>query len=435
MIDWVVDEALKNGFSAADALRQKERTREFWWSPGGQQYHLRTQDQLYIRGFWETGLPVGCCLTSPCKNLVRKGLQDLVGVGLPDPGPSYARRLPVSLQKVRMQIHDEEAVNLGAADFSRLVDRLFESALYYPKVEIRSVRLLQQEKKVYLGNSLGLSGKYRKTTLHLTLVLGLDGEWVTLTDSRVFWQDFDPLRLVTRGVNLLRSFKGKPWQGQTSVPLVFSPESATLMLRLFASRFRLPERFDQENWREDDDSVIFPQLFRLEDEPQLDRQTGSVPFDDEGVQNPLTRLVDRGRIVRRIGDIRRGARWRLPSSGNGFRIGSVVMPGVHFSNLSIPAGVYAFRRLLADAEGGILVTMLLPISALAGQSLLQGFGYRILEGDMADPVRFFVKTRFPDFFLRLLKTSKERRFFYQGVNIGSPFLLSEGVSREDGLHV
>jgi predicted Zn-dependent protease len=366
---------------------------------------------------------------------VRQGLRDLSGVGLPDAGPSFARNLPAGLQKVRMQIYDEASVNLGNPDISRLVDRLFESALYYPKVEIRSVRLLQQEKKVYIGNSLGLSGKYRKTVLHLSLVLGFDGEWVKLTDSRVFWQDFDPLSLVTRGVNLLRSFKGGPWKDLKSVPLVFSPESATLMLRLFASRFRLPERRDQQNWREEDEARIFPQLFRLEDEPHLDRQVGSVPFDDEGVQTPLTRLVDRGRIVRRIGDIRRSSLWHLTSTGNGFRVGTAVMPGIHFSNLSIPAGVYAFRRLLADAEGGVLVTMLLPISAQAGQSLLQGFGFRIQGGDMAEPVRFIVKTRFPDFFLRLQKTSKERRFFYQGVNIGSPFLLSEGVFREDGLYV
>ena len=435
MIDWVVEESLRGGFTAADALRQKERSREFWWSPGGQQYHFRTQDLLYIRGFWDSGLPVGCCLTAPSRNLVRQGLRDLAGAGMPDRSPSFASSLPKTLQKVRLQIYDEEAAVVGVPEFSRLVDRLFESALYYPKCDIRSVRLLQLEKKVYIGNSFGLSGKYRKTILTLSMVIGFDGEWVNLTESRVFWQEFDPLRMVTRAVNQLRSFKGEVLQETGPLPLVFSPESSAMALRLFASRFRLRNRSIDSLWREEDSAVIFPQLFRLEDEAQLDRQPGSVPFDDEGVQHALTRLVDRGRIVRRIADVRRGRLWKLPSSGNGFRVGNAVMPSIHFSNLSIPAGVYSFRRLLSDAEGGILVTMIWPVSSQGGQSVCQAFGFRIREGDMAEPVRFVLKTRFPDFFLRLQKTSKERRFFYQGVNIGSPFLLSEGVVKDDGLVV
>ncbi len=435
MIDWVIAEAVKGGFSAADALRQKERSREFWWSPGGQQYHFRTQDLLYIRGFWDSGLPVGCCLTAPSRNLVRQGLRDLSGAGMPDAGPSFARALPVSLEKVRLQIYDEEAVQIGLPDFSSFVDRLFESALYYPRCEIRSVRLLQQEKKVYMGNSFGLNGKYRKTVLTVSMVIGFEGEWIQLTESRVFWRDFDHLRMVTRGVNLLRSFKGEPWQGQGIIPLVFSPEASAMALRLFASRFRLPDRLSGSKWREEDYSVLFPQLFRLEDEAQLDRQPGSFPFDDEGVQSRLTRLVDRGRIVRRIADVRRGHFWELPSSGNGFRIGNSVLPSIHFSNLSIPPGVYSFRRLMADAEDGILVTMLWPVSNQNGQSVCQAFGFRISDGDMAQPVRFILRTGFPGFYLRLQKTSKERHFFFHGVNVGSPFLLSEGVSKEDGIHV
>lgn len=435
MIDWVIDEALKGGFSAADVLRQKERSREFWWSPSGQQYHYRTQDLLYIRGFWDNGLPVGCCLTAPSRNLVRQGLRDLFGAGMPDKSRSFSYALPKSLEKVRLQIYDDQAVSLGAPDFARFVDRLFESALYYPKCEIRSVRLLQSEKKVYLGNSFGLDGKYRKTALTLSMVIGFEGEWAGLTESRVFWQDFDPLRLVTRGVNLLRSFKGQVWSKQGPVPLVFSPEASATMLRLFAPRFRVPDRPTAGKWREEDNAAIFPQLFRLEDEAQLDRQPGSVPFDDEGVQHRRTRLVDRGRIVRRISDVRRGQYWKLPSSGNGFRIGNSVLPSVHFSNLSIPAGVYPFHRLMVDAEGGALVTMLWPLTTQAGQMVCQAFGFAIEGGDMAGPLRFFIRTRFPDFYQRLLKTSKERRFFHHGVNIGSPFLLSEGLAGVDGITI
>lgn len=430
MIDWVTEESLRNGFAAADALRRKERSREFWWSPGGQQYHYRTQDLLYIRGFRESGLPVGCCLTAPSRNLVRQGLQNLASSGMPGNCPSYARCLPRKLDKIRLQIYDEQSVNLGVADFSRFVDRLFESAVSYPGCEIRSVRLLQSEKKVYIGNSFGLSGKYRKTALSLFLVLGFEGEWVNLTESRVFWQDFDPLRLVNRGVNLLRSFKGDRLEGRGTMPLVFSPESSTVVLRMFASRFRLPDRLASSAWRDEDHAVVLPQLFRLEDEPQLDRQPGSVPFDDEGVQNRLTRLVDRGRIVRRISDIRRGSYWKTVGTGNGFRVGGG-FPTVHFSNLSIPAGVYPFRRLLDDAEGGLLVTMLWPVFSEDGEKICQAFGFRIRGGDMAEPVRFIIRTGFPAFFMRLLKTSKERRFFHHGVNVGSPYLLSEGLVQGD----
>jgi len=435
MIDWVTEEALRNGFFAADALRQKERSREFWWSPGGQQYHYRTQDLLYIRGFRESGLPAGCCLTAPSRNLVRQGLLDLANSGMPGKSSSYARYLPRKLEKIRLQIYDEESVNIGAADFSRFVDRLFESATSYPGCEIRSVRLVQLEKKVYVGNSFGLSGKYRKTVLTLALVLGFDGEWANLTETRVFWQDFDPLRLVNRGVNLLRSFKGRPLEGRGNIPLVFSPESSAVVLRLLASRFRIPDRLAPSGWREQDQAVVFPQLFRLEDEPQLDRQPGSVPFDDEGVQCRLTRLVDRGRIVRRIADIRRGCHWKTTGTGNGFRVGSGVFPSVHFSNLSVPAGVYSFRRLLADAEGGVLVTMLWPVSSEGGERVCQAFGFRIAGGDMAEPVRFLFRTGFPGFFMHLQKTSKERRFFHHGINIGSPYLLSEGNIDEDGIVV
>ena len=77
------------------------------------------------------------------------------------------------------------------------------------------------------------------------------------------------------------------------------------------------------------------------------------------------------------------------------------------------------------------MTMLWPVFSEDGEKICQAFGFRIRGGDMAEPVRFIIRTGFPAFFMRLLKTSKERRFFHHGVNVGSPYLLSEGLVQGD----
>ena len=91
------------------------------------------------------------------------------------------------------------------------------------------------------------------------------------------------------------------------------------------------------------------------DNPALDEQTGSVPFDDEGMAAKEKYLINKGVFVAPISDIRSAFAKQKNSSGNGFRDERGIFPQVQFSNLYFKPSVSSLAHLLRAAGKGILV--------------------------------------------------------------------------------
>ncbi|MBM4188959.1 MAG: hypothetical protein FJ206_16790 [Gemmatimonadetes bacterium] len=109
-----------------------------------------------------------------------------------------------------------------------------------------------------------------------------------------------------------------------------------------------------ESWHPPAETVRYDERITLDDDPHAPYRPGSRPIDDDGVVTRRIRLVDRGRPVAGIADLRLASRAGRPSTGHGYRRGAGP-PRVGFSNLELGAGSDHQAALGAAAGNGIYV--------------------------------------------------------------------------------
>ena len=102
------------------------------------------------------------------------------------------------------------------------------------------------------------------------------------------------------------------------------------------------------------DTIMFNETFSLYDDPLLDGSPYSYPFDDEGVTAARKTLIDRGKIVNFVTDLKHAQKLNIPALGNGSR-GYSSLPAPSFSNTSIDAGRQGVGEIIKSITRGILV--------------------------------------------------------------------------------
>jgi predicted Zn-dependent protease len=233
--------------------------------------------------------------------------------------------------------------------------------------------------------------------------------------------------MTTRAYNLLNSLTDDQTVDEGISRLLLSPEAATLLLREFSDQFKLSDRTRGSG-------IQFPAALNLVDDPGLDFQVGSVPFDDEGIGASETFLIRKGIRVDAVSDLRTGFVNGAPSTGNGFR-GESAFPETGFSNLYIKPSVVPLKKVMDEAGRGILVSLVKPKQIERKKSLFSAYGYKFAGEELQDPVHFYFKTDMVSLFLAIQRVSREIKFFHSQFNVGSPYLLV-GVRRTpDGWYV
>ena len=100
---------------------------------------------------------------------------------------------------------------------------------------------------------------------------------------------------------------------------------------------------------------IFPKAITILDEPHRRRGLGSQPFDDEGVANHDTAIIDKGVLTTWLLNTASGRQLGLETTGHASR-GLASPPGEGVSNLTVQPGERDLNGLMADAKEGLLVT-------------------------------------------------------------------------------
>ena len=148
-----------------------------------------------------------------------------------------------------------------------------------------------------------------------------------LSESRVYCKDFDPGRLVARGSNLLGALSADRLAMDAGAEFVImSPEASVQVLKEFSPMLKLDQ--DAAKGR----GIVASSRVSILDDPALDAQSGSVPFDDEGTAAGEKYLINKGVFIRSAADIRtsfeRGyldRQW-LPRRARRFSPGPVFQP-------------------------------------------------------------------------------------------------------------
>lgn len=426
MIEAILDEGRKSGFSTIEVFREKIERKEYEKFVDYSAQHSVKTDYVTVRAFWEYGDPVGFSLSTSNSFSIKSAFHNLYSVNVSQQRKNYARFLPGAVEKVKIDIFDNSIEFMNNQGFEELAEKINELPILFPGLSLKRIYFSQTLKKVYLANTHQLNAKYKKTNFRLVLSMALKNNIIEVNENKIFLKNINPFRMITRSFNLLNSLTDNTKFESKINFLVLSPEASSFILKEFSDFFKLVNFKDIKK-------VHFSTALTITDDLFMDEQSGSVPFDDEGSQLGEKRIIEKGVFSQSISDIATAFQHNTVSSGNGFRGEKVIFPTVRFSNLYIKPSVLPLKNLLADAGKGILVSLVKLKNSEKDKVVFSAYGYEFNNGDIREPVHFYFKTSFLSFFLHLVKVSREIKFFHSHFNVGSPYILVETKHKADNL--
>ncbi|HUO23951.1 MAG TPA: TldD/PmbA family protein [Caulobacteraceae bacterium] len=132
---------------------------------------------------------------------------------------------------------------------------------------------------------------------------------------------------------------------------------------------------------------VFGPAINIVDQPHRVRGLGSSPFDDEGVANAPTRLIDKGVLTTWLLNTASAKQLGLETTGHASR-GLAGPPGVGVSNLTVEPGELDLAGLMGAARQGLLVTSMFgpSLNANTGDWSTGVSGFWFQDGQIAFPV-------------------------------------------------
>lgn len=424
MIDTVLKQGKKSGFSEVEAYREKVERNEYEQFFDYRADHSVKRDRLMVRAFWEYGDPVGFSLSNPGIESIRSAFLDICSLNVPDRKHNYSHLLPDSVDRIQLDIFDD-SINLeDSRRFSDLVETINEILVTFPGLTLKKIYFSLSLKKIYICNTRQLNIKYKKTNFNLKLKFSMKDNIIEINRNTTCFRNIDPYKLIPRAFNLLNSLTDNTRVDKKVNHFIFSPEASVFVLNEFSDHFKLDRQEGLQNLR-------LSSALNIADNPFMNEQSGSVPFDDEGVQNGEKNLVEKGIFYKAISNLEIAFQKHTGSSGNGFRSDISLFPRVRFSNLYIKPSVISLNKLIQEVGQGILVSLLKLKYIEKNQYVFSAYGFNFKEGNIEEPVHFYFKTSFVSYFVNLLKVSREIKFFYNTFNIGSPYILTEAKWKSD----
>jgi PmbA protein len=132
---------------------------------------------------------------------------------------------------------------------------------------------------------------------------------------------------------------------------------------------------------------LFADGVNIVDDPHRVRGLGSSPFDDEGVANRRTALIEDGVLTTWLLNISSAAQLGLETTGHASR-GLAGPPGVSTNNLTVEPGTRDLAGLMADAKDGLLITSMFgpSLNGNTGDWSVGCSGFWFENGELAYPV-------------------------------------------------
>jgi len=423
VLEAVLKTGREGGFSTVEAFAEKNLRQECAGVDQPLALHEVEGNRLRVRAFRDAGDPLGFSLSNPDSRLVKRCFAALAhGSGL-DGKKSFAQLLPRSVPKGKADIYDPGIENWDENQARELRERIRESLVTFPGLRLKKFIFSRVLKKIYLANSRGFLAKYKKTQFQVLVSFMFKEHVLELSESRIYFRDFDPERLAARGGNLLGALiAGQGAMDAGAETLIMSPEASVQVLKEFSNHLKLDQA--PASWQ----GVAASPRVSILDNPALAAQSASVPFDDEGTAAGEKYLINKGVFIRAVADIRTGFARGAASTGNGFRDERGVFPQVQFSNLYFKPSAVSLAQLLRQARKGILVYLvkLKGSGCRPGEYVFSAYGYFFDDEEISRPVHFHFVTSMRSYLLHIGEISRELRFFHARANLGSPYLLLQG---------
>jgi PmbA protein len=232
-----------------------------------------------------------------------------------------------------------------------------------------------------IANTSGTQASYRRTGFAVSIdgMLVRDGDILYVGDILTSCHpvlDTGPItREMTRQLELARN---NATIGSGTFPVIFTPYGvAGALVTPLVSALNGKTVYDGASPLKDKKGTkVFDEKFTLHDDPTLPFQTGSTPFDDEGVATRKTALIDRGTVVQFYYDLHTAALAGAKSTGHGNRNGGMPSPSPHA--LVIAGGNSPLKSMIEDIKEGLIIEQLM--GAEQGNILNGDFSGNVLLG-------------------------------------------------------
>jgi PmbA protein len=173
----------------------------------------------------------------------------------------------------------------------------------------------------------------------------------------------------------------------------------------------------------------------LLDNPLMEKGLAATPFDGEGVATFEKSVIDKGKLITFLHNLKTGAVAGVKTTGNASRPSYSSAIGVSPTNFYIKAGDQSLEQLLKELGEGILITDLAGTHAganpLSGDFSLAAKGFSISDGKVVRPVeQITVAGNYYQMLKDVLKVGDDLKFIIPSGSsyYGSPSLLISELS-------
>src|SRR6185437_9110158 len=261
--------------------------------------------------------------------------------------------------------------------------------------------------------SHGFSGVHRASTFSVgaAAIAGDEGGMEIGYEGRsVRWQDDlpQPQAIGAEAGRRAAQRLGARKIASTTAPVIFENRLAASLIGPLVGAVSGPSIARGVSFLKDKlGQAVFAKGVEITDEPHRLRGLGSSPFDDEGVANGATKLIDDGVLTTWLLNSASARQLGLKTTGHASR-GLAGPPGVSTSNLTLQPGARSQAELMTDAGAGLLVTSMFgpSLNANTGDWSVGCSGFWFEGGELAWPVtEITVAGNLNDIYARLVPGS------------------------------
>lgn len=139
---------------------------------------------------------------------------------------------------------------------------------------------------------------------------------------------------------------------------------------------------------------IFGENITIVDDPMFELASSKDTFDDEGVKSYKKTLVENGKLITYLHNLKTASIMNTKSTGNGYKASAAASVGISPSNLYLKPGNVDFATMLKNVNNGIYVNSVQGLHAglnpISGDFNLQASGFLIENGKKSKPITLFI---------------------------------------------
>lgn len=257
------------------------------------------------------------------------------------------------------------------------------------------------------------------------------GNFETIGD----FSQFDPEKLARGAVEEAVALLGAAPVESGEYPIILRWEAAATLLGTFAGIF------SAENVQKNLSllkgklgEAIAADSITIVDDPLLPQGFYSAPFDAEGVATQTKTVVDAGKLMTFLHNLKTAAKDGIKSTGNAAKGSYKSSVGVAPTNMYIQPGTASLDEMIADVERGLVIIDLQGTHSganpVSGDFSLSAYGYLVEKGKIVRPVnQITIAGNFISMLRDVEAVGNDLHFGLPAVSVfGSPSLLVKGLA-------